>query len=118
MKIKKIWKYGVGTLGVICLYLVVAGTWASFSVAELLPNSFTNNDQPLLTEEQSNILLKIEDPTFYTHAGIDLSLGQGLTTITSSLALNVFLSGRKLAGVKGGFQSFYSAVFACCKKVD
>ncbi len=118
MKIKKVLKCGIGILGVICLYLVVVGIWASLSVAELLPNSFANNGQLFLTKEQSDILLKIEDPTFYNHAGIDLSLGQGLTTITSSLAFNVFLSGRKLDGVKGGFQSFYGAVFACCKKVD
>ena len=118
MEIKKLWKYGIGTLSVIGLYLVVAGIWASLSVSELLPDSFTNNNPPLLTEEQSKILLKIEDPTFYDHIGVDLSLGQGLTTITSSLAFNVFLSGKKLGGVKGGFQSFYSAVFACCKKID
>ena len=118
MKIKRFWKYGLRTLCIIGLYLVVAGIWASFSVTELLLNSSTNNNQPFLTEEQSNILLKIEDPTFYNHVGIDLSLGQGLTTITSSLAFNVFLSGKKLGGVKGGFQSFYSAIFTCCKKID
>lgn len=118
MKIKKCGKYVIGALGGISLYLVVAGVWASLSVAELLPNLPKNSGLFALTEEQSNVLLKIEDPTFYNHAGIDISLGQGLTTITSSLAYNIFLSGKKLEGVKGGFQSFYGAVFACCKKVD
>jgi len=118
MKIKKIAKYVIGTLGAIFFYLVIAGVWASISVTELLPNLTTSNDQFSLTEEQSIILLKIEDPTFYNHVGIDISPGQGLTTITSSLAYNIFLSGKKLEGVKGAFQSFYRAVFACCKIVD
>ena len=78
----------------------------------------TDNELSLLTTEQKDILLKIEDPTFYEHSGLDISEGQGLTTITSSLARNVFLFGKTLPGVKGNFQSFYRGVFKCCKKAD
>lgn len=118
MKIKKILKFIIGIISIISLYLIVVGSWASLSVAELLPKSATGSEQILLTEEQLEILLKIEDPTFFHHAGIDLSPGQGLTTITSSLARDIFLSDKKLEGVKGAFQSFYSAVFTCCKTFD
>lgn len=117
MKVKKISKYVVGAIVIISLYLVIVGAWASLSVGDLLPTT-ANNEQLLLTKQQIDILLKIEDPTFYDHAGIDLSQGQGLTTITSSLAREIFLSGRELVGVRGVFQSFYRGVFTCCKKID
>lgn len=46
--------------------------------------------QPLvlasLSPEQKEILLKVEDPGFYDHSGIDVSSpGQGMTTITQGL---------------------------------
>jgi membrane carboxypeptidase/penicillin-binding protein len=112
---------GKGILGLglaITLYLIIVAMWASVSVSYVLPKAPTGNELPLLTLEQKEILLKIEDPTFYNHAGLDISLGQGLTTITSSLARDIFLFGSKLSGIKGGFQSFYRGVFNCCKKVD
>jgi membrane peptidoglycan carboxypeptidase len=78
----------------------------------------TVEETMLLTSTQKEILLTIEDPTFYKHIGIDISEGQGLTTISSSLAKTIFLSGSDLSGVKGGFQSVYRGVFNCCKKID
>ncbi len=71
-----------------------------------------------LTPRQQTILLQIEDPTFFEHKGLSLADGQGITTISSSIARDVFLAGSDVQGIKGGFQSFYRAVFACCKKVD
>ena len=39
-----------------------------------------------LTPERKDILLRIEDPAFYSHKGIDISSpGQGMTTITQGL---------------------------------
>ncbi|MCB2201070.1 transglycosylase domain-containing protein [bacterium] len=39
-----------------------------------------------LTPEQLDILIRVEDPTFFTHHGIDLKTpGAGLTTITQSV---------------------------------
>ena len=107
---------GIGSA--IALYLAIVAIWASLSVSHLLPVFTAGSDLSLLTREQKNILLKIEDPTFYEHGGLDISQGQGLTTITSSLARNIFLLGDQLPGIKGGFQSFYRGVFKCCKKVD
>ncbi len=117
-KTKIILKYILGPVSVFSLYLIVVGCWASLTVIELLPDSMANSGELLLTKQQLEILLKIEDPTFYNHLGVDLSSGQGLTTITSSLARDIFLSDKKLEGVRGGFQSFYSAVFVCCKTFD
>lgn len=115
---KKITKLMVYIFAFSGLYLIIVGVWAFRSVSILLPESITDSEEVLLTQQQLNILLKIEDPTFYDHAGIDLSLGQGITTITSALARDVFLSGKTLTGVSGAFQRFYRAVFDCCKKVD
>ena len=108
--------FGIGSA--ITMYLVVVAIWASLSVSHLLPDASTGTELPLLTHEQKTILLKVEDPSFYDHAGLDISEGQGLTTITSSLARNIFLSGHKLSGIKGAFESFYRGVFECCKKID
>jgi membrane carboxypeptidase/penicillin-binding protein len=118
MNFKKILKNIVSIILIISLYLVIAGAWASLSVGDLLPKAIASNEQISLTKQQTDILLRIEDPTFFDHAGIDISQGQGLTTITSTLAREIFLSGKELVGVRGRFQSFYKAVFACCKKID
>ena len=41
-----------------------------------------------------------------------------MTTISSSIARDIFLFGHELTGVKGALQRFYQGVFRCCKKVD
>ncbi|HTF96807.1 MAG TPA: biosynthetic peptidoglycan transglycosylase [Cellvibrio sp.] len=115
---KKITKLMLGIFAFPGIYLAVVGVWASLSVSSLLPEQNTEGEKVLLTQEQVDILLKIEDPTFYDHAGIDLSSGQGLTTITSALARDIFLSGKTLTGLSGAFQRFYRTVFDCCKRVD
>ncbi len=98
------------------VYLVTAGWWAASSVEELVA-AYPPGTVALSTSQQK-ILFKIEDPNFLEHDGLSLVDGQGVTTITSSIARDVFLSGPDLPGIKGAFQSFYRAVFACCKKVD
>ncbi len=100
------------------VYLATVFVWSIFSVDELLGADNSNALLNQLSEEQISILLKIEDPTFYEHIGISVSLGQGLTTITSSIARDIFLFRHKLTGTKGRFQSFYEDVFMCCKKID
>lgn len=100
----------------IALYLLVAGLWAWVSVDDAVaasPLSATT-----LSASQTGALLTIEDPTFYTHHGLSLADGQGLTTISSSVARDVLLFQGQLPGVKGVFQRFYRGVFACCKKID
>lgn len=64
------------------------------------------------------MLLQVEDPTFYRHHGLSLADGQGVATISSALARDLFLLDARLDGVQGALQGFYRAVFACCKRVD
>jgi membrane carboxypeptidase/penicillin-binding protein len=71
-----------------------------------------------LAPQQQAILLKVEDPTFFEHGGVSLANGQGVTTVTSSLAREAFLFHSELPGFKGALQTFYRAVFNCCRKVD
>jgi membrane carboxypeptidase/penicillin-binding protein len=118
MHFKVLLKVFLGLLITIALYLSVVFIWASSSVTQVLPVITDINDSSILSEEQKHILLKIEDPVFYSHHGLNISQGQGLTTITSSLSRNLFLFGKELPGIKGGFQSFYRGVFECCKKID
>jgi membrane carboxypeptidase/penicillin-binding protein len=117
MIFKKLLKYTAVASAIVVLYLATAAVWASLSVDDLLPGS-TSNERNRLTQQQTDMLLRIEDPTFFQHAGLDVSRGQGLTTITSSLARSVFLSGKQLTGARGYFQSFYEVAFDCCKKID
>lgn len=108
----------IGIFAFLFLYLGIIWVWASFSSAVLIREALlTSRDVALLPKQQS-VLLKIEDPVFFEHYGLNLSNGQGLTTITSALAREVFLYGHRLDGVSGVMQSFYRAVFDCCKKVD
>lgn len=100
------------------VYLALVWVWATSSIDQLLPDTATANQAAKLDSSQIEILIKIEDPTFYQHIGLDLSNGQGLTTITSNLARNIFLYGKQLRGLQGAMQSLYRSIFDCCKRID
>ena len=72
----------------------------------------------LLSPRQLAILLQIEDPTFFSHHGLSLADGQGVATLSSAVARDLFLYDAQLDGVNGQLQRFYRGVFECCKKVD
>ncbi len=56
-----------------------------------------------LSTSQLNILLKVEDPNFYHHEGVDIKApGAGWTTITQSLVKMYYFEG----GFKPGFLRF------------
>lgn len=98
-------------------YLAVAATWAWMafpSAARALPQA---SAMPL-SPRQAELLLKVEDPGFYHHSGLNIWSGQGLAAITSSLARSVYLGDTQFDGATGVFQRFYRAVFDCCKKID
>ncbi|KQZ44714.1 hypothetical protein ASD58_00130 [Duganella sp. Root1480D1] len=98
-------------------YLTVAAAWAWIafpSAAQGLPQAAA---MPL-SPRQVEILLKVEDPDFFHHAGLSVLHGQGLATITSSLARSVYLGDTQLDGAAGAFQRFYRSVFDCCRKID
>jgi len=108
----------LGTFTFLVLYLGIVWIWASSAAPELLEEISRNAPEVALKSQYKAALIKIEDPTFYEHSGLDISNGQGLTTITSGLAKVVFLGDHQLDGVRGGMQSFYRGVFNCCKKID
>lgn len=104
-------------LSVLALYLVVAAAWAWLAFPEAAAGLPTQGGS-LLTARQEEILLRVEDPAFYQHVGLSVDSGQGLATITSSLARAVYLGDTRFNGVSGVFQRVYRSVFDCCKKVD
>jgi membrane carboxypeptidase/penicillin-binding protein len=96
------------------LSMVAAWAWSSF---DAIAGEIPIGGMPLSTR-QVEILLKVEDPTFFQHPGISLAKGQGFATISSALARDLYLSGPRLSGISGSMQTFYRAVFNCCKKID
>jgi len=98
-------------------YLALAGAWAWTVFDEALA-SRPVADTAALSERQTAILLRVEDPTFFEHAGLSIAPGQGVATISSALARDVFLGEGRLGGMSGALQGFYRAVFDCCKRID
>lgn len=100
------------------LYLAIAAGWAAASIDDLLARWPQDTAPAALSPRQINILLRIEDPTFFTHHGLSLAEGQGVATISSALAREFFLEGPRLDGVQGSLQGIYRRVFDCCKRID
>ena len=98
-------------------YLGLVAVWASASFNAVMEAAPVPPMMPL-SARQTAILLRVEDPTFFRHPGVSLAEGQGVATISSAVARDLYLSGRPLAGVSGALQRFYSRVFDCCGKVD
>ncbi|MFC4932550.1 hypothetical protein [Massilia sp. GCM10023247] len=57
--------------------------WAALSIDALLARQPAAPELPL-SPRQRDILLNIEDPTFFSHLGFSLADGQGVATISSS----------------------------------
>lgn len=116
MSVRTIVKRMLALLACLLAYLIIAACWAAVSLNDALTNMPAASIN--LSERQIGILLKVEDPTFYRHPGLSLADGQGVATISSALASQVFLSERRLGGIEGVFQILYRGVFNCCKQVD
>lgn len=104
--------------GFLLAYLALVTIWAAASLDDILAQHPVAAIPVQLSPQQAAMLLAVEDPTFFTHRGVSLADGQGATTITSSLAREVFLFRSELTGVKGALQSLLRGVFACCKRID
>lgn len=118
MTVKYIKRAIAAVLSVSLLYLGIVAIWANSVAPELLSTLSSENPVTGLNPKHLAALIKIEDPSFYDHGGLDISNGQGLTTITSTVAKTVFLGDHQLEGSKGSLQSFYRGVFNCCKRID
>lgn len=118
MVMKLLKKTFVGLFLFLFVYLFVVYLWANATVDELLGQTPSRGLAAALPPRHVEALLRVEDPAFLEHDGWDVSSGQGLTTITSVLARDLFLGKHELDGFKGGMQSFYRGVFRCCKRID
>ncbi len=112
------WRRGLLLLAALVLvYLALAGAWAWTVFDEALLLTPAGEATPL-SERQTAILLRVEDPTFFEHAGLSIAPGQGVATISSALARDVFLGDGRLGGASGALQNVYRAMFNCCKRID
>ncbi len=85
----------LGLFFTICLYYGLVMTRAYFTSITIVSQQLQSSKIVLKLEDVSieyqEILLKVEDPAFYSHNGIDLSTpGAGYTTITQGLVKQYF----------------------------
>lgn len=81
----------------VCLYEAWRVVAARASAEKIFADILTSPDLLInhadISERHINILLKVEDPNFYTHDGLDFKTpGTGLTTITQALTKRLFFS--------------------------
>jgi membrane carboxypeptidase/penicillin-binding protein len=100
-------------LGVLVLYIVAVGAWAHTVTPAVIARA---SKAPLidlrsLPDSTVAILLRVEDPAFRKHKGIDLfTAGQGRVTITRSLAQVLYLYRYDLSGAAGIGQKVFRFV--------
>ncbi|MBW8368692.1 MAG: transglycosylase domain-containing protein [Arenimonas sp.] len=108
----------IGMCLLLPVYLLIAFLWANSVADELLMATPSRGQATQIHPRHVRALVMVEDPAFYEHAGLDISKGQGVTSITSVLARDLFLGKHQVDGTKGAMQSFYRGVFNCCRKID
>jgi membrane carboxypeptidase/penicillin-binding protein len=111
-------KASLVALVVLSAYLAGVAIWSLASVQQVADHYGAQTAGAGLSKQQTAILLRVEDPTFFTHRGLSVGSGQGFATISSALARDGFLYDAHFDGIKGTIQSIYRRVFECCKKVD
>lgn len=78
-----------------CLYLTVRVVEARQATPEMIEAILAENDPQIsqIPRERIDMLLKVEDPTFWTNNGWDLNTpGQGLTTLSQGLAKRLYFN--------------------------
>lgn len=99
MSIRKVSK-GVIALGIIFTLVVITHySWTlykarRYTIDTILPRKMADSypiEPSSLTSRQLEILLKVEDPHFFEHKGVDLfTPGAGITTITQGLVKQLY----------------------------
>lgn len=118
MRLHRTWLRLAGYLAIFLLvYLATAAAWA-WSVFDAAVQSSPLVETVRLSDRQVAILLRVEDPDFHEHPGLSVGQGQGVATISSAVARELFLGSSRLEGASGTFQAFYRSVFDCCKRMD
>jgi membrane peptidoglycan carboxypeptidase len=94
MRVTKIFRYSISIVtlllaATVIYYSYVVYSARQYTVNSVLPNSKNTNYALSLADlspQQLEILLKVEDPRFFKHGGVDLSTsGAGITTISQAL---------------------------------
>jgi membrane carboxypeptidase/penicillin-binding protein len=98
---------------VVILYLLIAFLWAWRNAEPAFAASEGRHppvDVRAIPAAALEPILRVEDPTFSQHRGVDpFTPGQGMTTITQALARTVFIDERP---------GFYQTVWNHAKKID
>jgi membrane carboxypeptidase/penicillin-binding protein len=108
-------------VGIVIVYLAIAGAWAYAVTPRIVMQASTPRllDLRSLPDRTTDILLRVEDPSFREHRGIDpFEPGQGTVTITRALVHMLYLDRHDLSGVAGAFQSAYRFVDRIAGPVD
>jgi membrane carboxypeptidase/penicillin-binding protein len=109
-KARLILRIGLVLTAIVVLYLGVAAAWAYSVTPEVVMRASSPRliDLRSLPKPTVDILLRVEDPTFREHHGVDpFARGQGFATLTSSLVKRVYLNGVRLSGFTGVLQRMY-----------
>lgn len=105
------------SLGVYLLFVCI-WTWL---VTPQAIKSATKEERIYLSDlppDAENIILAVEDPSFYNNVGIDLiTPGQGLTTISQSLARDLYIT-KPINGVLGIPQNLFRLFWKYLKSID
>jgi membrane peptidoglycan carboxypeptidase len=105
----------------VVLYLAVAGGWAYAVTPAVVMRASTPRllDLSSLPDGTVDILLRVEDPSFRKHHGIDpFAKGQGLVTLTRALVHTIYIDRAQLSGVSGVMQRMYRFVDRFAGPVD
>lgn len=108
-------------IAIAVLYLAVAGVWAYAVTPAVVMRASTPRllDLHSLPAGTVDILLRVEDPSFRKHHGIDpFAKGQGSVTLTRALVHGVYLNRADLSGVAGALQGMYRFVDRVAGPVD
>jgi monofunctional biosynthetic peptidoglycan transglycosylase len=120
-KARRILRIVAVVIAIVVLYLAVAGVWAYAVTPAVVMRASAPRllDLHSLPEGTIAILLRVEDPSFRKHHGIDpFAKGQGLVTLTRALVQRVYLDRVDLTGVAGGLQQMYRFVARVAGPVD
>ncbi|MBP6627256.1 MAG: transglycosylase domain-containing protein [Arenimonas sp.] len=108
----------LGMFLLLAFYLSAVLLWANAVAGELLKQTPSFHQAIQIQPRHVAALAIVEDPAFFEHRGLNISNGQGLTTLTSVVARDLFLGNSDVDGISGAAQSFYRGVFDCCKRID
>jgi membrane peptidoglycan carboxypeptidase len=99
MNIRKILKYAVTAAMISLLMVVTRYSWVLYSARTYTTETILPRQKEVhypihphsLNSRQLEILLKVEDPRFFEHKGVDFSTpGAGITTITQGLVKHLY----------------------------